>query len=224
MQSSAIVVLSGGQDSTTCLFWAMESYNQVIALSFDYGQKHRMELTQAHKICESAGVEHHILSLPLLNELSANSLTRAEIAVDTSETGGEREISANLPSSFVEGRNLLFINYAAIFAKGRSVKDIVVGVSEADYSGYPDCRADFISSLQKTLRLAMEYDFVIETPLMMLTKAEVWQLAEQLDIVELIMHETVTCYQGIAGSGCGECIACKLRKKGYDEYLRLKRG
>lgn len=223
MQTSAVVILSGGQDSTTCLFWAKEHFNEVIALSFDYGQKHRNELIQAHKICETAGVAHHILSLPLLNELTANSLTRKEIDVVERENSCDDESGVKLPNSFVEGRNLLFISYGAIFAKGRSIRNIVIGVSETDFSGYPDCRAGFINSLEQTLRLAMEYDFVINTPLMKLTKAEVWLLAEHLNIIDLIRNETVTCYNGLIGSGCGECIACKLRAKGYSEYQKLKK-
>ncbi len=223
MSKSALVILSGGQDSTTCLFWAKERFGEIIALSFDYGQKHRNELTQAQKICEVAGVSHHILSLPLLNELTTNSLTRAEIDVVEKATSDETGAVTELPNSFVEGRNLLFISYAAIFAKERSIKNLVIGVSETDYSGYPDCRADFISSLQQTLRLAMEYEFVIDTPLMELTKAEVWQLGEQLGIIDLIRDETVTCYYGLIGTGCGKCIACKLRAKGYDEYKMLKK-
>lgn len=224
MQTSALVILSGGQDSTTCLFWSMERFKDVVALSFDYGQKHGSELTQAHKICEAAGIEHHIFSLPLLNELTANSLTRAEIDVVETVRSDEAAVTGEeLPNSFVEGRNLLFISYAAIFAKERSIRNIIIGVSETDYSGYPDCRADFISSLQQTLRLGMEYDFVLNTPLMELTKAEVWQLADQLGILDLIINETVTCYNGLIGSGCGECIACKLRAQGYSEYQNLKK-
>jgi 7-cyano-7-deazaguanine synthase len=219
MKSSAVVILSGGQDSTTCLFWAKSRYQEVVALSFDYGQKHRLEIEQAKKICEKAGIEHQILRLPLLNELAASSLTREEIAVASGHDDRE------LPSSFVAGRNLLFVSYAAIFAMGRSIKNIVLGVSETDYSGYPDCRDEFIRSAEKTLRLAMEYDFVIETPLMWLTKADVWELADQLGVIDLIRLETVTCYKGIVGDGCGECIACELRTKGYNEYLsRLRRG
>ncbi len=213
MKTSAVVVLSGGQDSTTCLFWAKARYQEVVAISFDYGQNHRLELDQAQKICEHAGVDHEILRLPLLGELAESSLTR-ETDVIPSESA-----SGSLPSSFVAGRNLLFVTYAAIYALGRSIKNIVLGVSETDYSGYPDCRDEFIRSAEQTLRLAMEYDFTLETPLMWLTKAEVWGLADQLGIIDLIRTETVTCYQGVIGEGCGECIACELRAKGYLEFL-----
>ena len=149
--TKAVVVFSGGQDSTTCLFWAKKKYEEVIALSFDYGQKHSDELICAKEICKKYGVEHHILDMALLNQLAPNSLTRADIEVDKEapETG--------TPNSFVDGRNMLFLTFAAVFAKQRDIHVLVTGVSQSDFSGYPDCRHVFITSLETTLTLAMDY-------------------------------------------------------------------
>ncbi len=211
-KEKAVVIFSGGQDSTTCLFWAKKRYPEVIALSFDYGQRHRKELDCARAITKEYGFEHHILDLRLLNELAPNSLTRPEIAVDTDapETG--------TPNSFVDGRNMVFLTYGAIFAKQRGITDLVTGVSQSDFSGYPDCRDVFIKSLNATLNLAMDYEFDIHTPLMWLDKEETWALADELGVLEVIRDKTLTCYNGIPGAGCGNCPACKLRKRGYERY------
>ena len=164
--TKAVVVFSGGQDSTTCLFWAKKKYEEVIALSFDYGQKHSDELICAKEICKKYGVEHHILDMALLNQLAPNSLTRADIEVDKEapETG--------TPNSFVDGRNMLFLTFAAVFAKQRDIHVLVTGVSQSDFSGYPDCRHVFITSLETTLTLAMDYEFEVITPLMWIDKKE----------------------------------------------------
>lgn len=212
----ALVVFSGGQDSTTCLFWAKESFEDVVALSFDYGQKHVRELDCAKAICRKYGVEHHAMNLGLLGEITSNSLTRADMEVDKEAKEG------SLPNSFVDGRNMLFFTFAAIFAKQKGIKHIITGVSQSDYSGYPDCRDVFVKSLNVTANLAMEYDFVIHTPLMWLDKAQTWGLADRLGVLEVIKNETLTCYNGIVGDGCGECPACKLRSKGYEKYMESK--
>ena len=146
-KEAAVVVFSGGQDSTTCLFWALKRYKKVIALSFDYHQKHVKELECAKKICRDHEVEHHIMDMSLLNQLAPNSLTRVDIKVD------ENAPEEGTPNSFVDGRNLLFLSYAAVFAKQRGITDIITGVSQSDFSGYPDCRDIFIKSLNTTLRL-----------------------------------------------------------------------
>ena len=152
-KEAAVVVFSGGQDSTTCLFWALKRYKKVIALSFDYHQKHVKELECAKKICRDHEVEHHIMDMSLLNQLAPNSLTRVDIKVD------ENAPEEGTPNSFVDGRNLLFLSYAAVFAKQRGITDIITGVSQSDFSGYPDCRDIFIKSLNTTLCLAMDYQF-----------------------------------------------------------------
>ncbi len=212
-RENAIVVFSGGQDSTTCLFWAKRQFGEVTAVSFDYNQRHRLELECARKICQKYGVEHTIMDLNLLNQLAPNSLTRKDIAVD-SEVPPE-----GLPNTFVDGRNMLFLAFAAIFAKQKGVNHIVTGVSQSDFSGYPDCRDVFIKSLNVTLNLAMDYEFVIHTPLMWINKQETWEMADDLGVLEVIKNETLTCYNGVIGDGCGECPACKLRNSGYRDFM-----
>ena len=216
-KKEAIVVLSGGQDSTTCLLWALKKYEKLDAVSFDYNQRHKKELECAAKICEKLGVEQKVLDMTLLNELAPNSLTRDEIKVDESapETG--------TPNTFVEGRNMLFLTYAAVYAKGRGINDIITGVSQSDFSGYPDCRNVFIKSLNATLNLAMDYEFEIITPLMWIDKEETWELADSLGGLDIIKEMTLTCYNGIMGEGCGHCPACRLRKKGFDLYMSRRK-
>lgn len=213
-KDKAVVVFSGGQDSTTCLFWAKERFKEVIAVSFDYGQKHKQELDCAKEICKKYGVEHYILDLALLNQLAPNSLTRVDIEVDKEKPEGE------LPNSFVDGRNLLFLSFVAVLAKQKGTGTIITGVSQSDFSGYPDCRDVFIKSLNVTLNLAMDYDFDILTPLMWIDKADTWKIADDLGVLELVKNETLTCYNGIKGDGCGECPSCTLRNNGYKEFLR----
>lgn len=211
--TKAVVVFSGGQDSTTCLFWAKKKYEEVIALSFDYGQKHSDELICAKEICKKYGVEHHILDMALLNQLAPNSLTRADIEVDKEapETG--------TPNSFVDGRNMLFLTFTAVFAKQRDIHVLVTGVSQSDFSGYPDCRHVFITSLETTLTLAMDYEFEVITPLMWIDKKETWKMADDLGVFDVIRQETLTCYNGVRGDGCGDCPACRLRRRGMEAYL-----
>lgn len=212
----ALVVFSGGQDSTTCLFWAKEKFEDVIAVSFNYNQKHLKELECAEAICKKQGIEHHTMNLELLNQLAPNSLTRTDIEVDSEVAEGE------LPNSFVDGRNMLFLTFVGVFAKQRGIRHIVTGVSQSDYSGYPDCRDVFIKSQNVTMNLAMDYDFVIHTPLMWIDKKETWALADTLGVLDLIRNETLTCYNGIVGDGCGECPACKLRSQGLEMYLETQ--
>ncbi len=212
--SKALVVFSGGQDSTTCLYWAKAKYKEVIAVSFDYNQRHSLELKCAKDICLNANVEHHILDMSLLNQLSPSSLTRKDIDVETTS------IEGSVPNSCVDGRNLLFLTFAAVFAKQRAITNIITGVSQSDFSGYPDCRDAFIKSTNVTLNLSMDYDFVIHTPLMWIDKKETWALADELGILNLIREKTLTCYNGVIGDGCGDCPACILRKNGLNNYLR----
>ncbi|KOA18671.1 7-cyano-7-deazaguanine synthase [Clostridium homopropionicum DSM 5847] len=216
-KEKAVVVFSGGQDSTTCLFWAKKKFKEVIAVSFDYNQKHKLELECAKDICKKHKIEHHILDLSLLNQLAPNSLTRQDIKVDTSAPVN------GVPNSFVDGRNMLFLTFVAVFAKQRRINTIITGVSQSDFSGYPDCRDVFIKSLNVTLNLAMDYQFEILTPLMWINKAETWKMSEDLGVLDIIKEETLTCYNGIKGNGCGECPACKLRKQGYLEFKKYKK-
>lgn len=214
----ALVVLSGGQDSTTCLFWAIEKFGKenVSAVGFDYGQRHKAELECAREIAKKAGIEYEIIPTPIINRLSANSLTRDDIPVDEDKPEGTP------PNTFVEGRNLLFLSYAAIYAKTHGITDIVTGVCETDFSGYPDCRDIFVKSLNVTLNLAMDYNFCIHTPMMWIDKSQTWEMADKLGVMDIIYNDTLTCYNGIKGEGCGNCPACKLRKNGYDVYMKRK--
>jgi 7-cyano-7-deazaguanine synthase len=214
--SKALVVFSGGQDSTTCLFWALKNFNEVEVVTFDYNQRHSLEVECAKSIANELGVKHHILDMALLNQLAPSALTRDDIDVKDGEEGG-------LPSSFVPGRNLVFLTFAGILASQIGAKHIVTGVCETDFSGYPDCRDIFVKSLNVTLNLSMDSQFVIHTPLMWIDKAETWKLADELGALEFVREKTLTCYNGVIADGCGECPACKLRKRGLDEYLKVRK-
>lgn len=214
-KEKAVVVFSGGQDSTTCLFWAKKKFKEIIAVSFDYNQKHILELECAKDICKKYEIEHHTLDLGLLNQLAPNSLTRTDIEVDKDSP------DEGVPNSFVDGRNMLFLTFVAVFAKQRGINNIITGVSESDFSGYPDCRDVFIKSINVTLNLAMDYQFEIYTPLMWINKAQTWKMAYDLGVLDVVKEETLTCYNGIKGNGCGDCPACKLRKNGYLEFKKL---
>ncbi|MFJ7744501.1 7-cyano-7-deazaguanine synthase QueC [Peribacillus sp. NPDC097295] len=214
-KEKAIVVFSGGQDSTTCLFWAMERFAEVEAVTFDYNQRHSLEIECARDIAKELGIPHHVLDMSLLNQLAPNALTRKDIAVVDGEDG-------ELPSTFVPGRNLLFMSFAGVLASQIGAKHIVTGVCETDFSGYPDCRDVFIKSLNVTLNLSMDQNFVIDTPLMWLNKEETWEMADKLGAFDFVREKTLTCYNGIMADGCGECPACKLRKKGLEDYVKRR--
>lgn len=216
-KDKALVVFSGGQDSTTCLFWALEQFQEVEVVTFDYNQRHKLEIECAKSIAAEAGVRHHILDMSLLNQLAPSALTRDDIEVKAGEAGG-------LPNTFVPGRNLMFLSFAGVLASQIGANHLVTGVCETDFSGYPDCRDIFIKSLNVTLNLSMDDTFVIHTPLMWLNKAETWELADQLGKLEYVREKTLTCYNGIIGDGCGECPSCKLRQAGLDTYLKSKNG
>jgi 7-cyano-7-deazaguanine synthase len=205
----AVVVLSGGQDSTTALFWAKTMFDEVLAVSFDYGQRHKIELQSAVIVAAKAGVPHEIIDAKFINTLAANALTRKNIDVECPE--------GKLPTTFVDGRNLFFLSMAAVYAKQRGIHDLVTGVCQTDYSGYPDCRMDFIASLRNTLVYAMDYEFSIHVPMMFLTKAQEVELAVSLGVDCLdALSQSHTCYEGVFPP-CGKCPACKLRAKGFKE-------
>ena len=214
---SALVVFSGGQDSTACLYWARERFERVVALSFTYGQKHIDEVRLAEQLAREAGVEWHCIDLPFVGSLSSGcSLTDTSLTIEA-----EKPADAP-PSTFVPGRNMFFLSIAAVFARERGIHDLVTGVGQTDFSGYPDCRDAFIKSLNVTLNLAMDDEFRIHTPLMWLDKAETWALADELGIYPIIRYRTLTCYNGIVGDGCGQCPACQLRRRGLEKYLAAK--
>lgn len=215
-KETTLVVFSGGQDSTTCLFWAKKEFKKVYALSFIYGQKHRNEVELARHIAEEAEVEFEVMDVSFIGKLGRNSLTDTSIPMD------QEKPTDSVPNTFVPGRNLFFLSIAAVYAREKGINHIVTGVSQTDFSGYPDCRDAFIKSLNVTLNLAMDEQFVIHTPLMWIDKAQTWQLADELGVLELIRRETLTCYNGVQGDGCGHCPSCKLRKEGLDKYLEAK--
>jgi len=212
----AVVVFSGGQDSTTCLFWALETFKEVEVVTFNYNQRHKQEIECAKAIASEISVTQHILDMQLLNQLAPNALTRNDLEIKEGEEGG-------LPSTFVPGRNLLFLSFAAVLASQVGAKHIITGVSETDFSGYPDCRDSFIKSLNVTINLSMDQQFVIHTPLMWLDKAQTWKLSDDLGVLDFIREKTLTCYEGVIGDGCGECPSCKLRKNGLTLYLESRK-
>ena len=211
----ALVIFSGGQDSTTCLIQAIAEYGveNVETVTFQYGQRHAIELEKARWIAKDLGVKQTLIDTSVIKSITHNALMDAN--ADIEQKDGE------LPNTFVDGRNALFLSYAAIYAKGQEIHDIITGVCETDFSGYPDCRDVFIKSMNVTLNLAMDYPFNLKTPLMYLTKAQTWALADELGALDYIREHTHTCYEGVE-RGCGECPSCKLRDKGLQEYLATK--
>lgn len=212
---NAIVLLSGGQDSTTCLYWAKKKFNSLIAIGFDYGQKHKEELRQANKIANDIGVPYFIKDVRGL--LAASSLTFG------GDHNGKSYINKDLPASFTAGRNILFLSIAASVAAGYGITDIVTGVCQTDYSGYPDCRRDTMNAMEEVIDLGYGAGrFTIHTPLMYLTKAETWKLANDLGCLDVIINETLTDYNGDMtknewGYGVANNPATKLRVKGFYE-------
>ncbi|MDR3061302.1 MAG: 7-cyano-7-deazaguanine synthase QueC [Dysgonamonadaceae bacterium] len=212
-KNAALVLFSGGQDSTTCLFWALKQFDSVRALCFTYGQRHSQEVEVARVIAEKMNVPFQVLDASIISHLAENSLTNPDIIMD------EEKPVNSFPNTFVPGRNLLFLTFAAVIARSHGIKNLVTGVSEADYSGYPDCRDTFIRSANTTLNLAMGEEFIIHTPLMWRDKAQIWALADELGVFDVVRNETLTCYNGIVADGCGHCPACKLRNEGLERFL-----
>ena len=207
--AKALVVLSGGQDSTTCLYWALDvfGHGNVSALTFDYGQRHRIELDCAADVAAAAGVDHEVLPIDTFAAMGGNALT------DDIDVDNEVDADTGLPNTFVPGRNVIFLSFAAAWAWQRDIAHVVTGVAQTDYSGYPDCRESTIRSLEQTLRLAMESNVELHTPLMHLSKKETVELAASLGAIDA-MALTHTCYNG-QRPPCGECPACILRAQGF---------
>ncbi len=212
MNEKALVVLSGGQDSTTCVYWAIERFGreQVSSVTFDYGQRHRIELDCAKEIAEFAGISNVILPIDTFAALGGNALTDSDIAVESVVNS-----TSSLPNTFVPGRNLVFLTFAAALAYQRGITHLVTGVAQTDYSGYPDCREETLCLLQEALRKGMESQVQIHTPLMHLSKKETVAMANALGALPA-MALTHTCYNG-ERPPCGHCAACKLRAKGFAE-------
>lgn len=207
-ESRALVVHSGGADSTICLHWAIDCYEMVSAITFDYGQRHRIELDCAASICERLGVEQKVVTLESLSQLGGNSLTDHKTTIETPE--GE------LPNTFVPGRNLLFMTLAGAWAWQVGAKHLVTGVCETDFSGYPDCREETMKALEQSLNLGMESNFEIHTPLMHVSKAQSVLMARDLDGCLDSLAYSHTCYEG-QYPPCGQCPSCVLRAKGFAE-------
>lgn len=214
---TSVVVFSGGQDSTTCLVQALKEYDEVHAITFDYGQRHKLEIEVAQNLAKELGVTaHKVMDVSLLNELAISSLTRDDIPVS-------HQLQENgLPNSFVPGRNILFLTLAGIYAYQIGADSIITGVCETDFSGYPDCRDEFVKAMNSALVKGMDRELKIETPLMWLNKAETWALADQYQALDLVRDNTLTCYNGVIGDGCGECPSCDLRRAGLEEYFDNK--
>ena len=217
---TAVVVLSGGQDSVTCLGVALAQHEKVVAVSFLYGQKHNIELKQAAFIADGLGVPHSLIDLSFFGGMVTSELTSAD-----GDTTKEHAYKAGLPASFVPNRNALFLTLAHAVAQEVGASTIYGGMCETDYSGYPDCREEFIQKLETALNVGYETNVQIKTPLMHLTKAETFALAERVGILPVVISHSHTCYNGDRehvhdwGHGCGKCPACELRKKGYNEFI-----
>lgn len=212
-----LVVLSGGQDSMTCLAWAIQKYDEVEAIIFEYGQKQQVEVKQAEMVCKHVGIKHLIVDLYFFQQVSESALTKHEQSVNDTRPDG-------LPSTFTPNRNALFLTVAHAYAQQIGAMYLVTGVCQTDYSGYPDCRREFIGTLEHALNLGSGKAIQIETPLMWLTKAQTFKLAEELGFLKTVLEYSHTCYNGNRerrhewGYGCGTCPACLLRSKGWDEY------
>ncbi len=221
----AIVIFSGGQDSTTCLGWALNRFEEVETLSFDYGQRHSIELKQAKKIARILKIKNSILKINAFKELNDSALLNSYQDVNAS-----RYNKSNLPASFVPNRNALFFTLAHAFAQKIGAYFLITGINQTDYSGYPDCREEFIKPLEKALNLGSESSIKFLYPLIRLTKAQTFKLAKQENILDLVINESHTCYNNDRksfhnwGYGCGNCPACKLRERGWNEYQTLPLG
>ena len=216
----AVVVLSGGQDSALCLALAAKKHGSsaVAAITFRYGQRHAVETKFARRLARRFGVARHVVAgMDFYKRITTNALLDPSAAIT-------RRRGVSCPSTVVEGRNAFFLLAAGVWAKSLGAREIYTGVSQADYSGYPDCRRAFIRAQERMMRLAMEWPFRIVTPFMDKTKAEEWALADKLGILDVIENETVTCYNGIPGRGCGRCPACRLRNAGLKAWRAGRRG
>ncbi len=234
MQRAAIISFSGGQDSTTCLFWALTHYDRVETVGFNYGQKNSVELQCRQNILKKLKTDFPHFAQKLGTDLVIDASTFGQVSASALTGSGEAiddHGKRGLPTSFVPARNLMFMTYIAARAYLRDIHTIVTGVGQADYSGYPDCRRDTMDAMQKALSLGMDWEIEIVTPLMFRTKAQTWQLAHDLggdQLVDFIVSESHTCYEGDHehfhpwGYGCGKCPACALRQKGFEEYLAQK--
>ena len=219
INKTAMVLFSGGQDSSTCIYWALKEFSSVEAVFFHYGQRHEIEYESVKFIAEKENILLHELHVPAFKEIGGTAMIE-NIDIITGEN--------DIPNTFVPGRNIVFLTLAASLAYKRAVSDIVIGVNDADYSGYPDCRMDFISSMQDSLSKGLDQPIMIHAPLQSMSKAEIWALSDRLGVMKQIIKHSHTCYIGDHstlhpwGYGCGKCPACILRKKGFEDFLHLE--
>ncbi|MDD3095121.1 MAG: 7-cyano-7-deazaguanine synthase QueC [Candidatus Neomarinimicrobiota bacterium] len=214
--ATALLLFSGGQDSTTCLYWAKSQFSSVEAVFFHYEQRHRIEYESARKLAEMEKVHLHELQVPAFRQIGGSAM----IEERRIETGAN-----DLPNTFVPGRNIVFLGLAGSLAYKRGIHDLVTGVNDADYSGYPDCRSDFIAAMQESLSKGLDYPIHIHAPLQKLDKSGIWALSQELGVLEKVVEFSHTCYLGERGTrhpwgyGCGKCPACLLRKNGYKRFI-----
>ena len=217
--SKALVIFSGGQDSTTCLGWAMNKFDEVEAITFIYGQKHSIEVKKSKDICKKLNIKQNIIDISFFSKIVDSALT------SNGDVNVKHDRLKDLPASFVPNRNAMFITISHALAQKINASTLITGTCETDFSGYPDCRDNFIKSLNVSLNIGSDVNIKIETPLMWLNKKQTWELAEKENIFNIVKDMTITCYNGVEkqnewGLGCSECPSCKLRKKGYDEYVQ----
>ena len=217
--SNALIVFSGGQDSTTCLGWAKSRFDSVETLTFDYGQKHRVEIYQAKKIAKKLNVNNHTLSIDAFSQLNDSALIDGSLDISSPHKN-----RPSMPASFVPNRNAIFFTLAHAYAQKQEIDNIIIGINQTDYSGYPDCRKNFIDTLELALNLGSESNIKFHYPLIGLTKAETFKMSRDEGILDIVLEESHTCYNGDHNSknewgyGCGTCPACELRAKGWIEY------
>ncbi len=215
----ALVVFSGGQDSTTCLGWAKNRFDYVETITYDYGQKHKIEIVQAEKIAKILNVPNTLLNISAFTQLNDSALINSEL--DISSTHQKK---SNLPASFVPNRNAIFFTLAHAFAQKQDIDNIIIGVNQTDYAGYPDCREEFVLNLEKTLNLGSESNIKFHYPLINLSKSETFKLSKDEDVLDIVLEESHTCYNGNHitkfdwGYGCGKCPACLIRESGWENY------
>jgi len=219
--SSALIVFSGGQDSTTCLGWAKNRYDHVETITFDYGQKHSVELEQAKKITDKLGVVNYVVKFDIFSQLADSALLDVN---SNQDINASHHAKPNLPASFVPNRNAIFFTIAHAYAQKQGLEHIITGINQTDYSGYPDCRIEFIESLEQSLNIGSESNISFKYPLIHLTKAQTFELAKKEGVLDLVLEESHTCYNGERlnrydwGYGCDDCPACILRKQGWEEF------
>ncbi len=217
--SKSIVIFSGGQDSTACLGWAKNRYKEVEAITYNYGQRHKIELEQAKKIADILGVKHTIFSLSELAQLGNSALIGNE-----GEISAKHTTNSSLPASYVPNRNALFFTVSHAYAQKIGFDHLVTGICQSDYSGYPDCRIEFAKAIEVALNLGSEANIKFHYPLMYLSKAQTFELARKEGVLDIVLEYSHTCYEGVRdkkhkwGYGCGSCPACVLRVKGYEEF------